>query len=58
MVSESAVLIIRDNKENLVPLRAASEGVVHLTQEFLTTVNWARGMETLVAAALGILEVS
>jgi hypothetical protein len=58
MVSEAAVLIIRDNKENLVPLRAASEGVVYLTQEFLATVNWARGMETLVAAALGILEVS
>jgi hypothetical protein len=56
MVSEATVLIIGDNKENLVPLRAASESIVHLTQEFLTAVNGAGGMETVVAAALGVLE--
>jgi hypothetical protein len=56
MVSKTTVLIVGYHKQDLVPLRAAAESVVHLAQEFLATVNWARGMETVIAAALGILE--
>ena len=56
VVGEAAVLVVGDNEENLVPLRAASESIVHLTQEFLTTVNRAWRVETIVAAALWVLD--
>jgi hypothetical protein len=48
MVSETAVFIVGNNEEDLIPLRTAAKGIVDLSQELLTTVNGTGRVETFV----------